>query len=69
MKEMELELIRVCMFLVFGDFSEIYKALEMDGESEPEETSSRNCGELEANTLQSASVSVANETSLGVLEA
>ena len=62
----EPESIRVLMFLMFGDFSEIYRALELKQELGTERTSLRNCGGLEANTLCMTSVSVVNGASLGV---
>ena len=60
---------RVLMFLVFCDFSKIYRALESKRELGPERASSRNCGELEANTLCMTGVSAVSGTSLGVPKA
>ena len=65
----EPESIRVVMFLMFGDFSEIYRALDSEQESEPESTPSRICGGLEANTLCVTGVSAVVASSLGGLKA
>ena len=65
----ELESIRVVMFLMFGDFSKKYRALDLEWELELESTSLRTCGGLEANILCVTSVSVVITSSLGGLKA